>query len=66
MFLSKVVSGKAITEENITDQIKSHIESQLSKKKPVTKPVSRKKSPIATESKSPKVKSVRSQSKKKV
>ena len=29
--LSKVVSGKAITEENITDQIKSHIESQSSK-----------------------------------
>ena len=63
--LSKVVSGKAITEENITDQIKSHIESQSSKKKPVTQPVSRKKSPLATESKSPKVKSVRSQSKKK-
>ena len=63
--LSKVVSGKAITEENITDQIKSHIESQSSKKKPVTQPVSRKKSPLATESNSPKVKSVRSQSKKK-
>ena len=63
--LSKVVSGKAITEENITDQIKSLIESHSSKKKPVTQPVSRKKSPLATESKSPKVKSVRSQSKKK-
>ena len=41
--LSKVLSGKAITEENITDQIKSHIESQSSKKTPVTQPVSRKK-----------------------
>ena len=40
--LSKVVSDKPITEENITDQIKSHIESQSSKKRPVTQPVSRK------------------------
>ena len=62
--LCKVVSGKAIT-ENITDQIKSHIEAQSSKKKPVTKPVSRNKSTLATGSKSPKVMSVRSQSKKK-
>ena len=52
--LSKVVTGKAIIEENITNQIKSYIES--SKKKPVIRPVSRKTPPIAVESKSPKVK----------
>ena len=40
--LSKVVSGKAITEENITNKIKSHMASSKAK------PVGRKKNPQAT------------------
>ena len=47
--LSKVVSGKAITEDNVTDKIKTHIES--------SKPINRKKTIINNKCKSPKGKS---------